>query len=150
MFSHLEVEDTPSESMGRVAEDAPSAPEALRRVEVIADPASDLLETFTVQVLFWFDIHSIRMLVRNIWQMYEAGACDLSAVAITTNTAIDFVRGLHEDFERSSSADLKLEQRVCLRCAMLRDTMKEEDYSGTDPEVCCLMPGWSIISSWTK
>lgn len=150
MFSHLEVEDTPSESIGRVAEDAPSAPEVLRRVEVIADPASDLLEEFTVQALFWLDIHRIRTLVRNIWQMYEAGACDLSAAAITTNTAIDFVRGLHEDFERSSSADTKLEWKVCLACAMCRDTMEGEDYSETDLEVPCLMPGWSTILLWAE
>lgn len=150
MFSHLEVEDTPGESMSRVAEDAPSAPEVLRRVEVIADPASDLLEEFTVQALFWFDIHRIRMLVRNIWQMYGAGLCDLPAAAITTNTAIDFVRGLHEDFERSSSADVNLEWKACLRCAMLRDTMEGEDYSRTDLEVPCLMHSWKTISLWTE
>lgn len=150
MFSHLEVEDTPSKSMARVAEDTPSAPEVLRRVEVITDPASDLLEEFTVQALFWLDIHRIRMLVRNIWRIYEAGACDLSAAAITTNTAIDFVRGLHEDFERSSSADVKLEWKVCLACAMLRDTMQGEDHSGTDLEVSCLESGWPIILLWTE
>lgn len=150
MFSHLEVEDTSSEPMGRATEDAHSAPEVLRRVEVIADPASDLLEEFTAQGLFWFDVHRIRMLVRNIWQMYEAGACDLSAASITTNTAIDFVRALHEDFERSSSADVILERKVCFVCVMLRDTMEGEDYSGTDLELPCLMPGWLTISTWIK
>ncbi|CEJ92114.1 hypothetical protein VHEMI07787 [[Torrubiella] hemipterigena] len=147
MFSQLQVEDTPDESMGRAADDVPSAP---RRVEVVANPASDLLEEFTVQALFWLDIHRIRMRVRNIWQIYKAGACDLSAAAITTNTAIDFVRGLHEDFQRSSSADVNFERKICLACAMLRDQMEGEDYSGTDLEVPCVMSGWLIILLWTK
>lgn len=150
MFLHLQVEDTPSEPMGRAAKGAPTAPAVLRRVEVIADPASDLLEQFMVQALFWSDIHRIRELVRDIWQCYKAGACDLSAAAITTNTAIDFVRGLYEDFERSWSGNGTLEGKDCLKCVMLRDTTEGEDQSGIDLEVPCLIPGWCTISLWTE
>lgn len=140
----LQVEDTPNEPMVRTAGNVPKAP---RRVEVVAE---DWLEEFTVQARFWLEIHRIRMRVRTIWQIYRDGACDLSAAAITTNTAIDFVRGLHEEFQRSSSAGVNFERKVCLACAILRDKMQGEDYSGTDLEVPCLRPGWLIISEWTR
>ena len=61
--------------------------------------ASEEEECMALHCLFQ-DIKQIRWWVKQLWRNYEEGS-DLVAVSVTVNTAIDFVRSLGEEFERS-------------------------------------------------
>lgn len=54
-------------------------------------------ECFAASSLFQ-DIEKIHSHVKTVWQSYKDGKVDLMTAAITSNTAIDIVRRLEQDF----------------------------------------------------
>jgi hypothetical protein len=45
------------------------------------------------------DISSIRSHIKSLWTMYRDGQIDLHSVSVTTNTAVELVRGMQEDYD---------------------------------------------------
>jgi len=45
------------------------------------------------------DISSIREHIKSLWTMYRDGKMDLHSVSITTNTAVELVRRMQEDYD---------------------------------------------------
>lgn len=45
------------------------------------------------------DINSIREHIKSLWTMYREGQMDLHSVSITTNTAVELVRRMQEDYD---------------------------------------------------
>ncbi|SMY26729.1 unnamed protein product [Zymoseptoria tritici ST99CH_1A5] len=62
------------------------------------------------------DLHDVRVYLRLLWQSYSEGAGDLSAISITTNTAIDFVRNLQKEFEAAFPGHEPPEFPICPSC----------------------------------
>lgn len=70
----------------------------------------------------YIDFNRLRILIRHHWDAYRKGAVDLAAVSIMTNTAIDFVRSMQEDFEAAFGCDYhQLSRRHCLICPLRWD-----------------------------
>lgn len=65
-----------------------------------AESVSSMEEEYLALHCLFQDISHIRSLVKQLWQNYKEGL-DLVAISITVNTAIDFVRSLGEDVEKS-------------------------------------------------
>lgn len=47
------------------------------------------------------DISSIREHIKSLWAMYRDGQMDLHSVSITTNTAVELVRHMQEDYDKN-------------------------------------------------
>ncbi|CAD0096497.1 unnamed protein product [Aureobasidium mustum] len=47
------------------------------------------------------DIDSIRAYIKSLWTMYRDGQIDLHSASITTNTAVELVRHMQEDYDRN-------------------------------------------------
>jgi hypothetical protein len=45
------------------------------------------------------DISSSRSHIKSLWIMYRDGQIDLHSVSVTTNTAVELVRGMQEDYD---------------------------------------------------
>ncbi|KAF2135180.1 uncharacterized protein K452DRAFT_208032, partial [Aplosporella prunicola CBS 121167] len=92
-FSGLHV-DKPTEQFLN----APDIPKADRREpDYHAAKLHDDNEAMCVFYMLIFDYSNLRGMIHTIWEKYERGLYDLSAVSITTNVALDLARELEED-----------------------------------------------------
>ncbi|CAJ2511030.1 Uu.00g066550.m01.CDS01 [Anthostomella pinea] len=123
-FASLLLEDTTDaltedEMIGR--------PSPGGEVQFVSDLGTKSEEAFTASAYLWMDVHSIRSLIRNLWVAYGDGKIDSVAASVTTNTAIDFVRNLQEDFDTA-----------------------DKDASIQDADVPCLASAHKIVSVLSK
>jgi hypothetical protein len=93
-----------------------------KNVKVVNDLSTSKDEAFIAAVYLFKDIHMIRIFVRHLWELYATGQIDLVAASVTTNTAIDFVRNLQEDFEATFVDLIQLNNTCCLYCAFQVET----------------------------
>lgn len=100
IFDNLDIEE-PSQ----VFLDAPdverttgtkSPPEPIYEAEKMQSMEEQYLATHCL----FQDVRSIRTFLRQIWANYRDGGLSLIAVSITTNTAIDFIRNMEQDFSK--------------------------------------------------
>ncbi|KAK4496191.1 hypothetical protein PRZ48_012171 [Zasmidium cellare] len=127
MFEGLHVEEPAESSKG--IDDVPTV---AAKVEFTSEHRSDKGEANMALALLFVDIHKTRALIRDMWSEYREGRLDLVAVAVTTNTAIDFIRSLEDDFH-AAFADLgppDLLDRLCVYCAHQR----QPDNDGATPD----------------
>ncbi|KAF2404069.1 hypothetical protein EJ06DRAFT_518572 [Trichodelitschia bisporula] len=95
-FQGLPVEEPSAEFLA--AEPAPPSAPSPYTTESDNDP----FELFVAGVQFLLDVNTIRKVVVHCWKTYQVGFMSLSAVAITSNTAIEIVRQLEEQFIRDN------------------------------------------------
>ena len=98
MFDNLDIQEP---SQGFL--DAPSIPqqpntEAVREPDYEAEKVQSLEEEYVATHCLFQDVRNIRSFLRRLWSSYRDGGFGLVAVSITTNTAIDFVRNLEQEF----------------------------------------------------
>lgn len=100
MFGGMDIEE-PSQAFldaPDIRREAKKDPRDGPTFEVESD-ASEEEEFMALHCLFQ-DIKQIRSWVKQLWRNYKEGS-DLVAVSVTVNTAIDFVRSMGEEFEKS-------------------------------------------------
>ncbi|CAD6592576.1 MAG: hypothetical protein ASARMPREDX12_006252 [Alectoria sarmentosa] len=98
MFSNLDIQE-PSQTFL----DAPDAERATdKHVGLQPDYEAEKIQSLGEQYLaahcLFQDVRNIRSFLRQLWASYRDGGLSLVAVSITTNTAIDFVRSIEQDF----------------------------------------------------
>ncbi|TLD38177.1 hypothetical protein E2P81_ATG03852 [Venturia nashicola] len=101
MFARLDVEEP--------SEDFLSAPTPSRAAESTSSPDADeyeveqsldIYEILLARHAFITDMNRFRSFIRETWILYKSGATTLEAAAITTNTTLDFARGLDEEYQK--------------------------------------------------
>lgn len=98
MFDNLEIQE-PSQEFLNAPDVAPtpvspSSAEHRYKVETL----HSLEEQYLASHCLFEDVRYIRAFLRNLWASYREGVIDLVAASITTNTAIDFVRSLEQEY----------------------------------------------------
>lgn len=98
LFDNLEIQE-PSQTFL----DAPDVERAtdtkpIREPDYEAEKVQSLEEQYLATHCLFQDVRYIRSFLRQIWASYKDGGLGLVAVSITTNTAIDFVRSMEQDF----------------------------------------------------
>lgn len=74
---------------------------AVQEPDYKAEQLQKLDEQYLATYCLFQDVSSIRSFLRQLWTNYRDGNIALMAASITTNTAIDFVRILEQDFMQS-------------------------------------------------
>lgn len=72
----------------------------------------DLGEVYFAVDCFFNDLHNIRQYLRQVWDGYHQDASDLVAASLVTNTAIEFVRGIEEDFLKTFPQHADFEKHI--------------------------------------
>ena len=98
LFDNLDIEE-PSQVFLDAPDverktDTTSSPEPIYEAEKV----QSMEEQYLAAHCLFQDVRSIRSFLRQIWASYKDGGLSLVAVSITTNTAIDFVRSIEQDF----------------------------------------------------
>ncbi|RDI78380.1 hypothetical protein Vi05172_g11587 [Venturia inaequalis] len=123
MFARLNVEEPseqflnalPTQPTSSVAESAPS----LEMDEYEVEQSDDLREVILARNAFMTDMNRFRDFIGHTWHLYKTGATTLEAAAISTNTALDLARGLHEEYQNyfpTSIVDL-IHDFFAIQCA---------------------------------
>ncbi|KAF2166722.1 hypothetical protein M409DRAFT_22778 [Zasmidium cellare ATCC 36951] len=120
MFEGLHIEEPVDNSKD---EQSDSMPDVAGEGEFTSELGTNKDEALTALMWLYIDVHRIRKLIQGLWRLYRQGDVDLAAVSITTNTAIDFVRSLEDDFATAftDSGRDSLCGRLCLYCAYQQD-----------------------------
>lgn len=101
-FAELTLDVTSDRSSDSAS--IPAAPEAPTEVDDGARYQSERLQKAEEQYLaahcLLTDIDSIREHIKSIWRLYRDKLIDLHAASITTNTAVELVRHMQEDYDK--------------------------------------------------
>ena len=98
LFENLNVEEPSDAFLKSAADSSGGKPVNTPLEQYCVDQAPDIEEVYFALHWLFNDIHHIRQYLRQVWDGYRQREFDLVAVSITTNTAIDFVKRLEEDF----------------------------------------------------
>ncbi len=130
LFESLNVEEPSDAFLNFEPSPLDRKPFSTPQVQYGVKQAPDSLEEvyFAVECLLE-DFFNIRQYLRQVWDGYRQRRVDLIAASITTNTAIDFARYLHEDFNQTFPNHTNFEEHInfifSMRCVM----------KGQDPRV---------------
>lgn len=131
MFDGLEVTDTTQEfldSPGTPHKDYSKARMLCEFTETVIGHLSEFVEEqFAASALFR-DIHKIYDHIEQAWRQYKEGEIELVAVAIISNTAIDLIRRLEEDFFEQFPQFYRVDE------AVLRESYKNYNLKHRDAQ----------------
>lgn len=98
MFGDLDIQEPSQEFLD--APDVTLAPASRSSVEnrYKVETIQSLEEQYLAAHCLFQDVSHIRSFLRQLWICYRKGTIQLVAASITTNTAIDFVRELEQDY----------------------------------------------------
>ena len=133
----------------------------LRRSKYGANLASNLEEVFFAVSCLFNDFDSIRKYLRIVWEGYEKRVYDLVAASVTTNTAIEFTRRLHEDFieifPEHTDFDQYMVVMFSLRCrAVDQDPCSKErpddemNFAAYENSDSILFPAYWLLGTFNK
>lgn len=97
MFDKLEMQEPSQTFLNAPDVERPTDP-AIPQPDYKAEMVQSLEEQYLAAHCLFQDVRRIRYFLRQLWASYRDGGLGLVAVSITTNTAIDFVRGIEQDF----------------------------------------------------
>lgn len=97
-FSNLDIHEPSQEFVDApdVTPAAVSQSDSERRYE--AETVHSLEEQYLAAHCLFQDVRNLRYFLRQLWASYQNGTTDLVAASITTDTAIDFVRSIEQDY----------------------------------------------------
>lgn len=159
LFENLEIEE-PSDSYLQTQTVAPELEtDSAPQIQYTVDQGPDIEEVYFAVHCLFNDFSNIRRYLQSVWNGYAEGAFDLVAASIVTNTAIDFVRQLQEDFVASFPKHTDFEKhinvlyaQVCLangqdpaHKARPDDEMNFDVYEDAEP---MLFPAYMLMSSF--
>lgn len=116
-FENLDIQE-PSQAFV----DAPNvvpAPRAAAEPHYEAERLHNFEEQYIAAHCLFEDVKNIRRFLRTLWGSYLDGM-DITAISVTTNTAIDFIRNLEQDYQRQfpehSNFEKILRPFYCAQC----------------------------------
>ena len=141
IFSNLEVEDASEECFGDEIRREFITP---RTTTCTAWHSVEETDPFLAAAYLLGDFHRIRGLIRNVWKSYQSRTIDLVTAAVTTNTAIDFMRSIQEDTDNSYSEPIDWHKYVCVYCIYLLDK-DGIDWNAESNKGFCLVPAYRSL-----
>lgn len=148
IFEHLTVEE-PSEADDSSAGVRREAAAEKIKVTVSDAEENEKEEAFIASLYIARDTHRLLENVREVWTSYKQGRIDLTAAAITTNTAIEFCRKLQEEFEATFPTQKALHEHHCSYCLYLQDA-GDEHYNSNCLSGTCLATARDILRAFTN
>ncbi|THZ80312.1 hypothetical protein D6C84_07552, partial [Aureobasidium pullulans] len=102
-FAGLTLEESSDEFLNAVpSTSAANAPaEADDGARYQAERLQKVEEQYLAAHCLLADINTIREHIKQLWGMYRDGLMDLQSVSITTNTAVELVRHMQEDYDKN-------------------------------------------------
>lgn len=97
LFANLQLEE-PSETFLNAPGPDRNATHPVPRIRYEAEPMKERSEMLFAAFSLFNDIWKIHVFLQNMWEQYHKGDLDLITVSITSNTAIDVVRRLEQEF----------------------------------------------------
>lgn len=95
IFDSLDVQEPSQEFLARPGVSVPrSTTEHRYKAKVV----HSLEEQYLAAHCLFQDLRNLRSFLRQLWASYRTGETNLVAASITTNTAIDFVRDIEQDY----------------------------------------------------
>jgi hypothetical protein len=123
IFQHLPLEEgSDSAEPQKSVRETPTVPK-----KFTSDLGENDEEAMIAAAYFYCDLHRIRQSINDLWWQYERGEIDLVSVSLTTNTSIDLVRNLYQEFEAEFGTRSRLKDVSCLLCAMRQASEHEND-----------------------
>lgn len=98
MFDNLDIQE-PSQSFLDAPDVEPgTSTESPLEPDYEAEKVQNIGEQYLAAHCLFQDVSNIRSFLRQLWASYKDGGLGLVAVSITSNTAVNFVRDIEEDF----------------------------------------------------
>lgn len=98
MFGELDIQEPSQEFLDSPnVTPAPASPSSTKH-RYKAETVHSLEEQYLAAQCLFQDVRYIRTYLRQLWTGYREGVFNLVAASLTTNTAIDFVRSLEQDY----------------------------------------------------
>lgn len=98
MFDKLDIQEPSQAFLDAPDTEPPTDTKTDVEPDYEAERVQSLYEQYLATHCLFQDIKNIRSFLRQLWKSYRDGGLGLVAVSITTNTAIDFVRSIEQDF----------------------------------------------------
>ncbi|KAF7502110.1 hypothetical protein GJ744_007108 [Endocarpon pusillum] len=118
LFNNLNIEE-PSDAFLNAEPATSQSTIRTPQVKYGINHATDLEEVYLAVYCLFNDLNNIRQCLQKVWEGYRQGAFDLVAASITTNTAIDFARGIQEDFTETFPQNADFERHINVLYASL-------------------------------
>lgn len=100
LFDNLEIQEPSQTFLDAPDIERTTDTKPIREPDYEAEKVQSLEEQYLATHCLFQDVRYIRSFLRQTWASYRDGGLGLVAVSITTNTAIDFVRNIEQDFLR--------------------------------------------------
>ena len=98
IFDSLDVQEPSQEFVDAPDVTPVAALKSSAEHRYIAETVHSIEEQYLAAHCLFQDTSYIRSFLRQLWASYREGSIDLVAASLTTNTAIDFVRSLEQDY----------------------------------------------------
>lgn len=108
VFGNLDIQEPTQEFLD--SPDIIQNPRTSTEHRYKAETVDSLEEQYLASHCLLQDVRQIRAFLRQLWTDYREGHFDLVAVSLTTNTAIDFVRSLEEEYLQKFSGSFRLRE----------------------------------------
>lgn len=112
LFENLEIEEPADIFLSSDPNALVPRPASTSHAQYVLRRASELDEVYFAVHCLFNDLDNVRRYLKKVWEGYKQGTFDLVAVSIITNTAIDFARRLHEDFNGAFPEHTDFEKHV--------------------------------------
>jgi len=154
-FADLDIQE-PSEAFVN-APNVVSEPKSISNSRYEAETVHSIEEEYLAAHCLLQDVRKIRFFLRQLWKIHQEGM-DITAVSVTTNTAIDFVRNLERDyllqFPRKSDFESIVETFYKIQCLSRGEYPNRKQRPGDplnfavyDLAEECLLSTYIIVSS---
>lgn len=98
MFDRLDIQEPSQTFLDAPDVEQPTDTEVVREPDYEAERLQSIEEQYLASHCLFQDVRNVRSFLRQLWKSYRDDGLSLVAVSITTNTAIDFVRSIEQDF----------------------------------------------------
>ena len=161
LFENLKIEEPSNTFLNSGSISSGQKPIKTPHVQFGVDRVPDLEEVYFAIHCLFNDFDNIRRYLQQVWTCYKQGIFDLIAASITTNTALDFVKGLQEDFVDTFPGHTDFEKHINVLYATLcfangqdpgfkersDDDMNFAVYENAE---ATLFPAYLLLSSFTN
>lgn len=140
-FRHLTLDES-AESVEMHETRRDTAPTAQK---FTADVGASKQEAKFAAACFYCDLHQMRQYLSSLWSDYKGRKVDLVPVSLATNTAIDVVRNLHDEFDMMFGKQLQLKDFPCYVCSPIKASGSQDDVS---MHGACLFSSRVLLTRW--
>ena len=100
MFDNLDIQEPSKEFLDAPDVETATDAKAVQESNYEAEKGQSIEEQYTATHCLFQDVRNIRSHLRQLWRSYRDHGLSLVVASITTNTAIDFVRSMEQEFLR--------------------------------------------------